>query len=100
MLIHVYDVDINIGIHAYVCAYDNFHGLVEKLYSRVKIMLEILILHPTNGASIDKPFQISLPSRDHKEICKVATCRKIALPNTRMEFRNWTIQIKGFLLDL
>ena len=36
-MIHVYDVDINLGRHACVCAYDDWHGLVGKVYSRVKL---------------------------------------------------------------
>ena len=55
-MIHIYDFGINIGRHADVCAYDDFHVLVEKVYSRVKIMLEMLTLHPIDGSSVDKPF--------------------------------------------
>ena len=55
-MIHVYDVDINLGRHVDVCVYDDGHGLVEKVYSRVKIMLEMLTLHPIDGSSVDKPF--------------------------------------------
>ena len=45
-MIHIYDVDINLGRHAYVLAYDDCLGLVEKVYSRVKIMLEMLTHAP------------------------------------------------------
>ena len=39
-------IDSNLGRHAYVCVYNDWHGLVEKVYSRVKL----LTLHPTDGA--------------------------------------------------
>ena len=50
-------------------------------------MLGMLTLHPTYGASIDKPFQISLPSQVYKNIYKVVMRGKIDFPNARMEFR-------------
>ena len=49
-------------------------------------MLEMLTLHPIDGPSVDKPFQISLPSKVYKDICKVFMRGKMAFPNARMEF--------------
>ena len=46
----------------------------------------MLTLHPTDGAFVDKPFQISLPFKVYKEIYKVVMHGKIAFPNARMEF--------------
>ena len=78
---HIYDVDLNLGRHAYVCSYDDWHGLVENVYSRVKIMLEILTLHPTDGASVDKPFQGLWKYLQGSNVLEIAFSNKVP---------NWT----------